>query len=98
MSCCCQKNYVGGKNGGNGSAPPSAPPSQSVSYVNSCDGGVVVGGAPFLVNPSDFSNVQPLLSAPVIDRRGRVTPNNQYVFRSPSAGTVQVQSPKVGRY
>lgn len=101
---CCSKNLPS-KNGVNGAAtlapsgnPPVPPVYASASGTGCGSYGAVVGNAPYLTSPDDYASLPPIVSVPVIDRRGRQAPNNAYVFSSPPPGVIQVQSPKVGRY
>lgn len=103
MSCCCNKTIGNGK-AGNGAATLRGAPNPPVAPIYStqsgnCGGnGAMVANAPYLVSPDDYAALQPIVSVPVIDRRGRAAPNNVYVATSGPAGVTQVQSPKVGRY
>ena len=97
---CCQRQIGSTVVAGAGAA--TLAPSVSSRYTTqtaSCGAtGATVSDAPYLVTPDDYANLAPIVSVPVIERRGRQNPNNVYVFVAPRPGTVQVQSPKVGRY
>jgi hypothetical protein len=99
---CCQKQIGRMSNGSNGAASLGTTPTVTPVYAgqqgSSCQAGSVVSNAPFLTSPTDFNDLAPIVSVPVVHRFGRQQPNNQYVFRSSPPGVVQVQSPKVGRY
>ena len=99
--CCNRCKKTGGVGNGAATLAPTGNPPVPPSYTGQagvCSSGPVVGNAPFLTHPDDYASLPPIVSVPVVSRLGRRAPNNVYVYTPPAPGTVQVQSPKVGRY